>query len=216
MPVTGPSTNGAAIEVRKIIDAAMPSFDVAIVERLVVHADPETTFQAARGFDFLTVRAPLLVATMWVRGIPDRLRRRATPPPPRLVLGEGDGLAGWLVLGEEPGREIAFGTVGRFWQARIEWRDVPRAEFGGFDEPGWGKIAANFAVIACGEHATVLSYECRTATSDPDSRRRFARDWRVVRPFVAHIMRATLHSIADTAEHAHATTAGPARAADAP
>src|SRR5206468_1928467 len=99
---------------------------------VVVHADPASTFRAARGLDFLAVRTPLLTAAMWVRGIPDRARRRATPPPPRLVLGDGVGLPGWLVLGEEPGREIAFGAVGTFWQPNIEWRDVPRAEFAGF------------------------------------------------------------------------------------
>jgi hypothetical protein len=43
-------------------------------------------------------------------------------------------------------------AVGKFWQPVIEWRDVPRAEFNGFAEPGWGKIAANFSVLPYGEH----------------------------------------------------------------
>ena len=72
-----------------------------------------------------------------------------------------------------PNREIAFGAVGKFWQPVIEWRDVPRAEFNGFAEPGWGKIAANFCVLPYGERSTLLSYECRTVTTDPESRRRF-------------------------------------------
>jgi hypothetical protein len=186
---------------RLIIDTVMPSSDAAIAEHLVVHADPETTFRAARGLDFLTVRTPLLVAAMWVRGIPDRLRHHGPgAPPPRLVLGEGAGLPGWLVLGEEPGREIAFGAVGKFWQPSIDWLDVPAEEFASFAEPGYGKIAANFSVRPYGEHATLLTYECRTTTTDPDSRRRFARYWRLVRPFVAHIMRATLRTIRADAE----------------
>jgi hypothetical protein len=45
----------------------------------------------------------------------------------------------------------------------------------------------------------LLSYECRTATIDTRSRAAFARYWRVVRPFVAHIMRATVATVRDDA-----------------
>jgi hypothetical protein len=40
-----------------------------------------------------------------------------------------------------------------------------------------------------------VSYEVRTATADPDSARRFARYWTVIRPFVGHIMRAALTAV---------------------
>ncbi|GAY13516.1 hypothetical protein [Mycobacterium sp. shizuoka-1] len=106
------------------------------------------------------------------------------------------------MLGERDGAEIAFGAVGRFWQPVIEWRSVDPTTFRGFDEPGWGKIAANFSVRPYGPGATLLSYECRTATTDPRSRRRFARYWWLIRPFVAHILRATLRQIKANAEAA--------------
>jgi hypothetical protein len=183
-----------------LIDKAMPSWDVTIAEHVVVRAAPAATFLAARELDFLTVRTPLLSAAMWVRGFPDRLRGRKPDVPPRLVLSDGAGLPGWLVLGEAPGREIVFGAVGTFWQPNIEWRDVPVAQFADFAQPGFGKIAANFSVRPYGQHATLLTYECRTTTTDSHSRRRFARYWRLVRPFVGHIMRATLYSIRDQAE----------------
>ena len=73
-----------------------------------------------------------------------------------------DDLPGRLVLGETPGRELAFGAVGKFWQPDIEW--------------------------------------CRTVTTDPESRQRFLRYWWLVRPFVAHIMRASLRTIRADAE----------------
>jgi hypothetical protein len=183
-----------------LLDDVMPRWDVTIAEHLVVRTDTETAFRAARELDFLTVRTPLLSAAMWVRGVPQRLGHRAPEVPPRLVLGEGIGLPGWLVLGEEPGREVVFGAVGKFWQPTIEWRDVPAEEFVDFVEPGFGKIAANFSIRGDGEHATLLSYECRTNIADRESRRRFARYWRLVHPFVGHIMRATVHTIRDKAE----------------
>ncbi len=59
---------------------------------------------------------------------------------------------------------------------------------------------ANFSVVPYGEHATLLTYECRTATTDTESRLRFIRYWSLVRPFVAHIFRATVATIRDHAE----------------
>ncbi|WP_099020475.1 hypothetical protein [Mycolicibacterium palauense] len=178
-----------------ILDAVLPRFDVVLAEHLVVGADPGDTLQAVQSLDLLTVRSPLLDASMWLRGLPARLSGTAVPVAPRVVVGEG-GLPGWLVLGES-GSEFAFVAVGRFWQPVIEWYDVTgwdAERFAAFDEPGWGKIAANFSVRPYG-HGTLLSYECRTATTDSVAQRRFLRYWWLIRPFVGHIMRATLRTV---------------------
>jgi hypothetical protein len=116
------------------------------------------------------------------------------------VLARGDPLPGWLVLGQRPDRELAFGAVGKFWQPSIEWRDVPVGAFAEFDEPGWGKIAANFSVLPYGQRSSLLTYECRTVTTDVDSRTKFARYWRLGRPVIAHIFRATVRTIRENAE----------------
>jgi hypothetical protein len=183
-----------------LIDEAMPRYDVAIAEHALVRVSPSMTFTAARGLDFLSVHTPLLDAAMWARGVPDRLAGRAPAAPPRLVLGEGDPLPGWVVLGERGPQEIAFGAVGRFWQPQIEWRDVAAADFAPFAEPGWGKIVASFVVLPYGAGASLLTYECRTSTTDADSRQRFLRYWWLVRPFVSHIFRATVRTIRAHAE----------------
>lgn len=183
-----------------LIETALPTCDAMIAEHVIVAADPTTTFAAARALDLLTVHTPLLAASMWIRNLPARLSGKACPPPPRLVMAGNVELPGWLSLGEQPNREVAFGAVGRFWQPVIEWREVAPADFGSFAEPGWGKIAANFSVAPYGESRTLLSYQCRTVTTDPGSRRRFLRYWWLIRPFVAHIMRATLNTIKTDAE----------------
>ena len=189
-----------------IIDEQLPVYDVVVVEHLVVAADRETTLAVATELDFLTVRDKLLNTAIWMRGVPDRIRHRAQPPPPEMIVGKGIGLPGWLSLGERDSSEVAFGAVGKFWQTSIDWRDVPLEEFAAFAEPGWGKIACNFTVRPYGDGTTLLTYECRTATTDPVSRRKFARYWWLIRPFVGHIMRATLATIAvnaarDQTEH---------------
>jgi len=182
-----------------LLDALMPTCDASLAEHTIVEADRSTTFDAARDLDFLEVRTPILVAAMWVRGLPARLTHQVEAVPPTLILSE-ETMPGWVLLGERPDEEIAFGAVGVFWHPQIVWHPVARDDFAGFAEPGFGKIACNFSVRPYGDGATLLSYECRTATTDPVSRRGFARYWRVIRPFVAHIMRATVHTIRDHAE----------------
>jgi hypothetical protein len=183
-----------------LVDAFMASFDTSIAEHLIVRRDPSATFNAARELDFLSVHTPLLDIAMWARGLPARIRGQAAEPPPRLVLSQGDPLPGWLLLGERPNRELAFGAVGKFWQPNIEWRDLAVDQFATFTEPGWGKLVADFSVLPYGTRATLLTYECRTVTTDPAPRQKFMRYWTVIRPFVAHIFRATVRTIRDNAE----------------
>ena len=61
----------------------------------------------------MTIHTPLLDTAMWVRGLPGRITGTERPPPPRLVPAEQTGaLPGWVMLGEQPGRELTFGAVG--------------------------------------------------------------------------------------------------------
>lgn len=181
-----------------ILDQVMPDFDAVIVRRRVVNATPATTFAAVGELDLMTVRSPLLTTSMWLRALPSRLTGKMAAPPPRLMLVDG-GLPGWQVFGRSD-TEIAFGAVGRFWTPTIEWRDVPSDTFRTFDEPGWGKIAAHITVTPCGANQTLLTYQCRTVTTDSVSRRRFLRYWRVIRPFVGHVLSATLRTVAATSD----------------
>lgn len=182
-----------------IIDEMLPEHETAINVSLVVGADPDATYRAVRDLDLMTVRTPLLTASMWLRGLPDRMSKRAPTPPAQLTLADGAGLPGWLFLGETPGEELAVGAIGQFWTPSIRWRDVPIEDFARFAEPGWGKIVASFSVRTYGDQSLV-TYECRTATFDEATRRAFVRYWRLIRPFVGHIMSATLRTIKANAE----------------
>jgi hypothetical protein len=192
-----------------LIDRYLPSFDTTIIEHAVVDADVPATWSALTELDLMRVHTPLLDAAMFVRGVPARIaalsgaERPEEEPPIELRLGaDGPGLDGWLSLGQIEGHEIAFGAIGRFWQADIAWYDVTTMtpeDFAAFDAPGWGRIAANFSLRPYGGTRTLASYEARTATTDADAARRFARYWRLVHPFVGHIMRAALSTLADDA-----------------
>ncbi len=191
-----------------LLDRYVDAADASVAAHLIVDAPSDVTFEAARTLDLLEVRTPLLAASFWARGLPAKLLRRPQPPPPEQLTLEGDlSLPGWMLLDQEPGREIVFGAVGVFWTPTIRWNlDVAPPEFAAFDEPGWGKIACNYSTPSYGERRTLLTYECRTLTTDDESRRLFHRYWWLIRPFVQHIMDATVRTIAVRAE---ATTTEP-------
>lgn len=190
------STEVSPVATLDLLDTCLPSYDVVLTEHLVVEAAPEVVFAAAKDFDFFTTDAPLVTALMTLRSVPGRLRGRPSAAPPTLMLATDAGvLPGWVNLGELPGREVVFGAVGTFWKADIEWLDVPADKFATFAEPGWGKIACHLMVRPDGPDRSILSYECRTATTDLTSRARMSRYWWLIRPFVAYILRAVLRTI---------------------
>jgi hypothetical protein len=184
-----------------LVDRYLPSFDARIAEHRIVDADLAATWDALAHLDLMEVHTALLDAAFWARGLPAKLRGSAAPVPPAIVLGEpGDAMPGWLLLGIDAGHEIALGAVGRFWTPTIVWHDVEGPDdFAAFAEPGWGKIGVSFSLRPYGEHRTLLTYECRTETTDQSSRDAFARYWKIIRLFVGHIMRATLRTAGDHA-----------------
>ncbi|HEX6235764.1 MAG TPA: hypothetical protein VFZ68_01140 [Acidimicrobiales bacterium] len=193
-----------------LIDDIMPNRHASRVEMLVVEADPGPTYAALRELDFMSVHSPLMDAATWARRLPERIavatgRREPTPAPRAMRLSEmfdrapgerppDDAMAMWMPLGEDPGRELVFGAVGRFWQPDIEWKQIEPHMFRAFGEPGWGKIAANLCVMPFGVERSIASYEARTVMTDEASRAKFMRYWRAASPFVGTVLRSVLKS----------------------
>ncbi len=194
-----------------LLDGFIDGADAEVAVHNIVAASPDRTFDAAKALDLLEVQTPLLTASFWVRGLPAKVLGRADPPPPaKLTLDGGLELPGWMLLAEAHGREIVFGAVGVFWTPTISWNtDVRPDQFAEFAEPGWGKIACNYSVRSYGEHRSLLSYECRTLTTDNESRRQFNRYWWLIRPFVRHIMNTTVRTIGTHAEAGRAGSVTP-------
>lgn len=190
-----------------LLDGVLPEFEFSRLECVPLAAAPPVAYQAARGLDLLTVHSPLLDAAMWARGLPDRLRGRPVPTPPSLRVADLFDTTGdawerqpWVALGENPGRELVFGAVGKPWQPSIEWRRVEPELFTSFDEAGWAKMAAAFVVHPYGAQRSLLSYEARTACTDPESTARFARYWTLVSLGVGVVLRGALRAVRAAAE----------------
>jgi hypothetical protein len=187
-----------------LIDQLMPACDAVRSEHRIVPGDIATVYDAARRADFIRAwRESAVVRLLFgVRGLGERLislilgREHHEPPPPdSLRLADLPTHGAWVLLGENPPHEIAFGVVGRFWAGETVWEELDAADFRRLAEPGLGKIACSFSLRPYGAGRTLVTYECRTLATDEQARRGFMRYWRPLAPFVGLVMRSQLRVI---------------------
>ena len=136
------------------------------------------------------------------RRAPTRLRLRDIATLP---LADG----GWVLLGERPRDEIAFGLVGKFWLPVIEFASVTREEFSTFATPGFAKTVYSLSARSLGPDRTLLGGTMRTATTSADACRWFRRYWTLGIGAGAHLLVDGLLEVARAdAVKRHAATSG--------
>ena len=189
-----------------LIDRQLPRFDAHSFSALIVDADTEQTYRAVRALDPEQVAAsvPFMRLMGQARALPARFasRHRDDGPPAEDTLSAEQAGQAFLPLDEQPGVEFVVGMIGKFMSpTQLEFRRFQADEFAGFTEPGYGKVAVGFLVLAYGATRSLLCTETRTATTDPVSARRFRRYWAVIGPFAGYIMRHWLTLAKQHAEH---------------
>jgi hypothetical protein len=191
-----------------LLDRLLPDFDATRIEHRVIAGGLAEVFEATLQADFLRAwRDSAAVRALFaLRGAGERTaaavqRRRfvAPPEPAELRLAGMPGHGEWVLLGEAPPHEVAFGAIGRFWAGETVWEQIDADAFASFDRPGLGKIACNFSLRPYGHERTLVSYEARTAMTDPASRRAFLRYWQALSPFIGVVMRSQLRVVAGEA-----------------
>jgi hypothetical protein len=188
-----------------IIEQLLPECDAVRREHLVVSGSREQVFEAARQADFLdAARDSHLVRFLFgARSLAQhavaavsRTDFEEPPAPERLRLTELPRHGDWVLLGENPPEEIAFGAIGRFWAGETAWEQIDAADFQSFDKPGFAKIACDFSLRSYGADHTLVTYECRTLGTDPKSTKAFLRYWRPLSPAIGVVLRSQLAVIA--------------------
>jgi hypothetical protein len=175
----------------------MPSFDVSERHHTLVHAPSERVYPSVRSIDL--ARSKLIRALFAARGIPLLIRRRR--PVLRTMTLDDLVRTGFMVLDEDPGRELVLGVVGRFWRPRGGVRRIDPTEFVTFDEPGLAKAAWNFRLIPDGGERTFVTTETRVRVPDEASRKKFMLYWAAIGPFSGVVRRQALALIKADAEH---------------
>jgi hypothetical protein len=138
------------------LDEFMPDYEFSERHAIAIGAGADDVDLALRGVTFGEV--PLMRLLLLLRG----LGRRTAD---ETVLGAISRRA--QTLADVPGEGVVLELGGRFWRLRE----------GGADE------APASAVIDFRVEPGRLTTETRVHVDDPASRRRFARYWRVIRPF---------------------------------
>jgi len=176
----------------------LPEYDFREYHQRVVQASPDEVYCAIPGLDMR--RSWLTISLLRLRELPGRLARRDFRST-----GFGHTLEdllalGFIILHEEPPRELVFGLVGRFWGLNPSIDKIAPDEFGSFDRPGHAKVAANFLVRPQGHGRCLVSTETRILALDAAARRRFRFYWGLIRPFSGLIRREWLRIIQQQAE----------------
>ena len=192
-----------------LIDQFLPTYDAVESHTTIVRASADRVWSAIRTADF---GSNGIVRTLFaLRGAPEFLvapreafARARTPAHAPLTL-DAALAKGFVILGEDPGRELLLGTAGRFWGVRGGLCRVDPEHFAMFDEPGAAQAAWNFAVRPLVGDKTVLTTETRVRCVDDGGRRRFRAYWTVIRPFSGIIRMVMLRAIKRAAERDQAT-----------
>lgn len=187
-----------------LIDQFLPRYDAVESHTTIVRASAERVWSAIRTADFGS--NGIVRALFALRGAPEFLvapreafARARTPVHAPLTL-DAALTHGFVILAEEPGRELLLGTAGRFWGVRGGLCRVDPKNFAAFNEPGAAQAAWNFAVRPLVGEKTVLTTETRVRCVDDAGRRKFRVYWTVIRPFSGIIRMVMLRAIKRAAE----------------
>jgi len=186
-----------------LLSAILPRWHFREIHRTTIAASAERVWAAIRQVTPREIR--LFVLLMGLRSLPARLLGRA---PQRSGLGDQPLLAtvlrsGFLLLAEDPQRELVLGTIGQFWKplgGKPLVLDRPEA-FASFTNPGFAKAAMSFHLEAPGENGALrLVTETRIRATSRRALWKFAAYWMIVRPGSALIRRTWLAAIKRRAE----------------
>ncbi len=183
-----------------ILDSFIPSYQFSEHHEIRVRATPARVHEAVWRVTAEEIR--LFRALTWIRS-------------PRLTRGEGEASilnapakrpilevatsSGFMLLADQPGREVVVGMIVVAPSRSRERIDDPQ-DFAALDAPGYAKAVMNFRMEDEGGGWTRLTTETRVYATDASSRRRFAAYWRTIYPGSALIRRMWLRAIRERAE----------------
>ncbi len=182
------------------LDQFAPVYQFHEVHSIRVVAPKDRVYQAIKA---VTADEILLFRTLtWIRRLGRPGPESILNAPERLPLLEVATQTGFLLLAEEPDREIVIGTAvvappGFRPKSRLTPEDFKTVR-----QPGFALATMNFLVEDAGPGSCVVTTETRVYATDASAQRKFARYWRVIYPGSALIRRMWLRAVKLRAEAA--------------
>lgn len=182
-----------------LLNSWMPTYDIAARYVIQIAAPPARVYATLVTSDFS--RPWIVRALMGIRLLPSLLRAPRTawrrlahsPRTARASLTDLDR-SDFILLQQQPPREIVLGITGRFWTLSATTIRVPPATFRDPLPMGVAQAVWSFEVTE-GAGGAELATETRIRSADPATRRQFRRYWRVVAPGSGLIRHAILSQI---------------------
>lgn len=162
------------------------------INRIFVKAKPEVAWEAIRHFDASTI--PWIRLLFAIRTIPEKLSGKYNlHEDNRIGIDQiAENGKGFMIVREEPGKEVVVGSVGQFWHLNIPFATVKPGEFRNFNQPGWGKLAWATVVEPFLDGSTI-SLELRTTATDEHSWKKLKNYYRIIgmgsRPIRSSLMK---------------------------
>jgi hypothetical protein len=187
-------------ERRTRLDEFMPVYQFSEFHSARVKAPKEKVYNAIKSVPADEIA--FFHTLVWIRRLGRSGPESILNPPVGQPILDVATRTGFLVLAEEPNHEIVLGTlVGAPPGWHLSGRATP-AGFKALHEPGFIPAAMNFRLTddETEPGVTIVTTETRVYATDPSSRARFARYWRVIYPGSALIRRMWLRAIVNRSE----------------
>lgn len=178
----------------RLIEKYLSAYDVHALHEIRINANAERVYNACRKFDLSP--SPIIKTLFFLRSLPAILwsAKKARENSLGVTL---DGLLdnGFILLEENPTKEIVLGLVGKFWTLSGCIQRMTPDAFASFNHVGYAKAAWNFHLTPQPDGSTLLSTETRVLCTDHTSRKKFLRYWFFVGPFSGLIRKEMLRTI---------------------
>jgi hypothetical protein len=173
------------------LDEFAPAYQFNEVHRIRIRAP---RIRIYRSFKEVTAGEITLFRTLtWIRRFGRAGPEGILNAPRHEPLLEVATRTGFLLLADDPEREVVIGTV--VIAPRGVKRPATPEQFKELIAPGIAKAVMNFRIDDGDDGAWLVSTETRVHTTDASARRRFARYWTVIRPASGFIRRMWLRAI---------------------
>ncbi len=182
---------------RMRLDEFAPVYQFNEVHAVRVSAPRAPVYQAVKA---VSADEILFFHTLtWIRRLGRQGPESILNPPEHLPILEVATRSGFIVLAEEPDREIVLGAVVLAPGAN-RTRELAPQDFKSLGGPGLAFATMNFLVEDAGADSSIVRTETRVYATDRPSEARFARYWRVIYPGSALIRRMWLRAVKNRAE----------------
>lgn len=181
---------------RSRLEEFAPAYQFNEVHRIRIRAPSSRIYRSIK--EVTAAEVTLFRALTWIRRFGRAGPESILNAPSNRPLLEVATRTGFLLLADDPERELIVGTV-VIAPGGVKRPATPE-QFKELITPGVAKAVMNFCIDDAGDGAWLVSTETRVHATDASARRRFARYWALIRPGSGFIRRMWLRAIKRRAE----------------